>query len=171
MRARPPRPSVFFSTRARCIRWVKCTKAPPSPTGWNKSANVVSRSPPLLFPVLGMLLGAPGRASSSASTSSTLPDTWISRPRSSAPCACSMAPLPCSTPFLAYSPSPKPFGVRPTSTACLASRSSTRWTASARISSVASTISATSLRLTPTPCICPSALKKISRDLWIWCRM
>ena len=78
------------------------------------------------------------RDRSSASTSSTLPATSISRPRWSARSACSMAPSPCSAASPVCSPSPKPSGVRPTSTACPASRSSTRWTASARISKMPS---------------------------------
>jgi hypothetical protein len=73
------------------------------------------------------------RARSSASTSSTLPATSISRPRSSARSACSTAPSPCSAASPASSRSPRPSGARPTSTASPASRSSTRWTASARI--------------------------------------
>ena len=57
--------------------------------------------------------------------------TWTSRSRWSARCACSTARSRCSTPSPACSRSPRPSGARPTSTACRASRSSTRWTASA----------------------------------------
>ena len=42
-----------------------------------------------------------------------------------------MARSPCSMPSPVSSRSPRPCGARPTSTTCRASRSSTRWTASA----------------------------------------
>ena len=46
-----------------------------------------------------------------------------------APCECSTGPSPSSTPWPAWSPRPRRCGDRPTSTAFLASASSTRWTA------------------------------------------
>ena len=59
--------------------------------------------------------------------------------RWSAPCVCSMVPLPCSTARKAWSRSPKPCGVRLTSTAFRVSASSTRWTSWARTSTTPST--------------------------------
>ncbi len=50
-------------------------------------------------------------------------------------CACSTARWRCSTPSRASSRNPRRCGARPTNTACRASASSTRWTASAPISS------------------------------------
>ena len=55
-----------------------------------------------------------------------------------APCASSTAPSPYSTPLQACSRSPRPCGVRPRTTACRASRSSTSTTASAQTSSMLS---------------------------------
>ena len=71
------------------------------------------------------------RSRSSRSTSSIPLATWTSRPRWSARCACSMVLSPCSTARKAWSRSPRPCGVRPTSTAFRVSASSTRWTSSA----------------------------------------
>ena len=53
-----------------------------------------------------------------ASTSSTPPATSTSPSRSSARCACSTAPSPCSTASPASSPRPRRSGARPTSTTC-----------------------------------------------------
>ncbi len=53
-------------------------------------------------------------------------------------CACSTARSRCSTPSPASSRSPRRSGARPTSTAFRASPTSTRWTASAPTSTVAS---------------------------------
>ena len=75
--------------------------------------------------------------------------TSTSPPRSSARCACSTAPSPCSTRSPASSRSRRRSGARPTSTACRASASSTRWTASARTSSARSTRSCTQARGQP----------------------
>ena len=69
-----------------------------------------------------------------ASTSSTRPATSTSPSRSSARCASSTARSRCSTRSPASSRSPRRSGARPTSTTSRASRSSTRWTASARTS-------------------------------------
>ena len=69
-----------------------------------------------------------------ASTSSTPRATSTSRSRSSARCACSTERSACSAAWAASSRSRRRSGARPTSTACRASRSSTRWTASARTS-------------------------------------
>lgn len=55
---------------------------------------------------------------------------WTSPPRWSVRFACSTAPSQCSTARRAWSPSRRPCGVRPTSTAFRASASSTRWTSS-----------------------------------------
>ena len=64
-----------------------------------------------------------------ARATSTSPSRWSAR------CACSTAPSPCSARSAASSRSPRRCGVRPTSTTCRASPSSTRWTASAPTSS------------------------------------
>ena len=69
-----------------------------------------------------------------ASTSSTRPGTSTSRLKSNDRCACWTALWRCSTRSPASSRNQKRSGARPTSTACRASVSSTRWTASARTS-------------------------------------
>ena len=126
MPARPPRPNGSCSTRASPTRSAKCTKARPSWTGWSRSRSAASRSRRPRRPASG---------ASTASTSSTRPATSTSPPKSSGRCACSTARSPCSTRSPASSRSRRRSGARPTSTACRASASSTRWTASARTSS------------------------------------
>ena len=69
-----------------------------------------------------------------ASTSSTRPATSTSPSRWSAPARPRRRGRACSAPWAASSRSPRRCGARPTSTTFRASRSSTRWTASARTS-------------------------------------
>ena len=126
MPARPPPPSASSTTPAAPTRWARSTRAPPRWTGWCRSRSGGSRSRPPPRPASGVTI---------ASTFSTRPGTWTLRSRSSAACACSTAPSPCSTRSPACSRSPRPCGARPTSTACPASPSSTRWTAPAPTSS------------------------------------
>ena len=45
--ARRRRPSGSSTTRAAPTRWARCTRAPPSWTGWPRSRSAASRSPPL----------------------------------------------------------------------------------------------------------------------------
>ena len=52
------------------------------------------------------------------SISSILRVTWTSPPRWNVRCACWTVRWPRSAPWAAWNPSPKPYGVRPTSTAC-----------------------------------------------------
>ena len=78
------------------------------------------------------LQGVP-RTSRIASTSLTRPATLTSPLKSNVPCACSTARSPCSAALPACSRNPKRFGVRPPNIMFRASRSSTRWTAPARI--------------------------------------
>ena len=138
MPVRPLPPSVFCSTPVRTTRSARPTTAPPPWTSWRRSRNVVSPSSPLLPPASGAVSPTTPRTSS-RSTSSIPLATWTSRPRWSAPCVCSMVPLPCSTARKAWSRSPKPCGVRLTSTAFRVSASSTRWTSWARTSTTPST--------------------------------
>ncbi len=105
---------------------MRCTRAPRRWTGWRRSRSAASRSRPPRRRRCGTTI---------ASTSSIRPGTWTLRSRSSGACASSTAPSPSSTPSPASSPSPRPSGGRPTSTRCRGSRSSTRWTAPAPISS------------------------------------
>jgi hypothetical protein len=44
---------ILYYTGESVTRSVKCTKATPPPTGWNKNESEVSRLPPLLLPVSG----------------------------------------------------------------------------------------------------------------------
>ena len=96
--------------------------ARPPWTGWNRSRSAASRSRRPRRPASGRTI---------ASTSSTHRDTWTLRSKSNARCECWMARSPCSAASAASSRSPRPSGARRTATACRASRSSTRWTASA----------------------------------------
>ena len=65
------------------------------------------------------------------------PGTWTSPWRSSARCGSSTARSRSSTPWPAWSRSPRPCGGRPTGTAYRGSASSTRWTGSAPSSTAA----------------------------------
>ena len=140
MPARRRRRNGSCSTPGSRTRSAKCTKAPPSWTGWSRSRSAASPSRRPRRPASGAI---------TASTSSTRPATSTSRPKSSARCACSTARSPCSTRSPASSRSRKPCGARPTSTACRASASSTRWTASARTSSAPSIRSSPSSKRNP----------------------
>ena len=128
-RARPRRPSASSTTPARPTRSVRSTRAPRRWTTWCRSRSAASRSrrPP-----------PPASGTTTASTSSTRPATSTSPSRSSGRCACSTAPSRCSTRSPASSRRPRRCGARPTSTACRACASSTRWTASAPTSSAPS---------------------------------
>ena len=127
MPARPRPPNASCSTPASRTRWAKCTTAPPSWTGWSRSASAASRSRPPRRPASGR--GWTGTIPSIGSTSSTRPATSTSRSKSSARCACSTARAWCTARSAACSRNRKPCGGRPTSTRCRGLRSSTRWTA------------------------------------------
>ena len=71
---------ILFYTGKSTTRWAKSMKAPPPWTGWSRSRNAASRSPPPRPPPTGM---------TNASTSSTRPGMSTSRSRSSARCASS----------------------------------------------------------------------------------
>ena len=139
--ARPPRLNGFCSTPASPTRSAKCTMARRRWTGWSRSKNAGSPSPRPRRPVSGRPTMA--RAPNTASTSSTLPDTLTSPSKSNAPCACSMARSPVLTAWPGLSPSPKPYGVRPTNTASPACASSISWIAPAQTSNIASSRSST----------------------------
>ena len=81
----------------------KSMKAPPSWTGWSRSRSAASPSPRPRPPANGRI--AP-------STSSIRRVTWISRPKSSAACACWTEPWRCSTRWRACSRNRKQCGGR-----------------------------------------------------------
>ncbi len=165
MPARPPPPSVFCTTPVRTTRSARRTMALRRWTSWRRSRSVASRSSPLRPPASGTVRPTT-RASSSRSTSSTPRATSTSPPRWSVRCACSMAPWPSSTARKALSRSPRPYGVRPTSTAFRASASSTRWTSWALTSTTRSTPSRRSWVPPRSSCSCRSALRTTSPALW-----
>ena len=138
MPVRPLPPNVSCTTPARTTRSARPMTVPRRWTSWLRSRNAASPSSPLQ-PLASGTVRPMTRSRSSRSTSSIPQATWTSRPRWSAPCACSMVPLPCSTARRAWSRSPRPCGVRPISTAFRASASSTRWTSWARTSTTPST--------------------------------
>ena len=153
-RARPRRPSGSSTTRVATTRSARCTKAPRRWTGWRRSRSAASpsrRRPP------------PASGATTTSTSSTPPATSTSPSRWSARCACSTARSRCSTASPAWSRRPRRCGGRPTSTACPACASSTRWTASAPTSSPPSTPSRTASTPTSPSSSCRSARRATTR--------
>ena len=102
--------------------------APPPWIGWSKSKSVASRSPRLQRPASG---------TTTASTSLIRQATLTSRLKLNVRCAFSMARSLASTALPALSHSPKPYGVRPISTAFHACASSTSSTVPARTSNIA----------------------------------
>ena len=135
VKPRPPNACCF--TPVSRTRWAKCTTAPRLWTGWSRSRSAASPSHPRPPPVSGR--GWTATIPNTASTSSIRPVTSISRSKSSARCACSTARAWSIARSAACSRNRKPSGARPSNTACRGSRSSTRWTARARISSRSST--------------------------------
>ena len=125
---RPRRPSGSCSTPASRTRSVRSTRALPSWTGWSRSRNAASRSPP-------PPRSASGRAT--RSRSSTRPATSTSRSRSSGRCACSTVRSRSTTVSPVSSRRPRTSGARRTSTTSRGCASSTSSTAPAPTSSAA----------------------------------
>ncbi|CCY18712.1 elongation factor EF-G [Bifidobacterium adolescentis CAG:119] len=161
MPVRPLPPSVFCSTPVRTTRSARPTMAPRRWTSWLRSRSAASPFSPLLPPASGTVRPMT-RSRSSRSTSSIPLATWTSRPRWSAPCVCSMVLSPCSMARKAWSRSPRPCGVRLTSTAFRVSASSTRWISSALTSTTPSTPSRPSWARPRWSSSCRSALRTTS---------
>ena len=141
MPARPPRPSVSSTTPASPTRSAKSTTAPRRWTGWSRSRSAASPSRRRRPRPSGRPRTV--KVPSTASTSSTPPATSTSPSKSNAACASSTARSRCSTALPGWSPSPKPYGARPTNTVSPGCASLINWTAPAPTSTTASSRSST----------------------------